>query len=106
MRIGELKQRIELQIPSRSQNSIGEWVDTFVTQATIWAAIEPLSGNRLFQAQQANSQVQGIIRIRYRSNIEPTMRIKQGERIFKILSIINLNEANEELHLLYKEALD
>jgi SPP1 family predicted phage head-tail adaptor len=102
MRAGELKQRIELQIPTRSQSS-GEWIDTYTTQATIWGAVEPLSGNRLFLAQQANSQVQGVVRIRYRSGVTPKMRLKLGERIFQIISIINRDEANEELQLWYRE---
>lgn len=102
MRSGELKQRIELQIPTRSQSS-GEWLDTFTTQATIWGAIEPLSGNRLFLAQQANSQIQGVCRIRYREGVTPRMRLKFGTRIFQIVSIINRDEANQELQLWYRE---
>jgi SPP1 family predicted phage head-tail adaptor len=105
MRAGDLKQRIELQIPSRSQNSMGEWIDTFATQATVWGAIEPLSGNRLFLAQQANSQIQGVVRIRYRSGVVPTMKLKFGQRYFQILAIIDRDEEHKELQLFYKEII-
>ena len=102
MRSGELNKRIELQIPTRSQSS-GEWIDTYTTQATIWGAIEPLSGNRLFLAQQANSQIQGVIRIRYRKDVTPKMRVKYNNRYFQIISIINKDESNKELQLWYRE---
>ena len=103
MRAGELKQRIELQSPYRSLNSMNELIDTYTTKATIWAAIEPLTGNRLFMAQQANSEVQGICRIRYRTDVNPLMRIKYGNRYFQIKVIIDRDELNKELHLLYQE---
>jgi SPP1 family predicted phage head-tail adaptor len=103
MRAGELKQRIELQTPSRSLNSMNELIDTYATTATIWAAIEPLTGNRLFLAQQANSEVQGICRIRYRTDVNPLMRIKYGTRYFQIIAIIDRDELNKELLLTYKE---
>ncbi len=106
MRAGELKERLELQAPYRSLNSIGELIDTFTTKDTVWGAIEPLTGKRLFEAKQANADVTGIIRIRYRTGIKPTWRFIQHDRIFRIVSIINPKEDKTELHILYKEGLD
>jgi len=106
MNAGELRQRLELQAPINSTNDMLEVIQTFATQATVWGAVEPLSGNLLFTAQQADSEVQGRVRIRYRSDIQPTWRIKYGNRYLQILSIINPNERNRELYLLYKESLD
>jgi len=34
------------------------------------------------------------------------MRVKYGDRIFKIISIVHPFEKRQELHILYKEALD
>lgn len=106
MKAGDLKHRLELQAPIISANDMLETIQTYTTQATVWGAVEPLSGNLLFNAQQANSEAQGRIRIRYRSDIQPTWRVKYGNRYLKILSIINPFERNQELHILYKEALD
>ena len=106
MRAGELRQHVELQVPTRSQNTMNEWIDTFATQATVWGAIQPLSGRLLFSAQQANSEVEGRVVIRYRRDVKPSWRIKFGNRYFKILSIINSQEDKEELQLLYREIID
>lgn len=85
---------------------MGEYVDTWADYVTVWAAIEPLSGRLLFEAQQANSEVQGRVRIRYREDILSTMRMQFGSRYLQVLSIINNKERNEELQILYKEWLD
>lgn len=44
MRAGELRQRVTIQIPSRSKNAFDEWVDSWSDWATVWAAIVPNSG--------------------------------------------------------------
>ena len=106
MRSGELRHRIELQTNTPVANAIDELVDTYTTFATVWGAIEPLSGNRLFLAQQADSQIQGVVRIRYRKDVVPTMRIKFGSRYLQIISIIDREERHQELQVMYKEKLD
>lgn len=107
MRAGELNKRIiiEENTPTKDATT-GEFVDTWTPWRTVWAAIEPLSGNRYWQAKQANAEVDGVVRIRYRAGVKPTMRIKFGERYLYIKSIIQPKEAKEQLHLLYTEALD
>jgi SPP1 family predicted phage head-tail adaptor len=106
MRAGDLKHRITLEIPTRVKNDLGEWVETWGLFATVWSAIEPLSGNLFYQAQQANSEAQGRIRIRYIENLNPPVRVKYGDIIYEVLSIIQPRTAKKELHLIYKERLD
>lgn len=106
MRAGELRQRVTIQIPSRSKNAFDEWVDSWSDWATVWAAIVPNSGKEYFEAMQASSEVQGVIKIRYRTGVLPTMRVKYGSRIFEIVSIVHPKELRQELHIYYKEKLD
>jgi SPP1 family predicted phage head-tail adaptor len=87
-------------------NSTGETVDTWTDAFTVWAAIEPLTGSRLFQAQQANSEVKGVVRIRYRPDVIATMRMIYGSMILQVVSLMNTAERNEQIEILYKEALD
>lgn len=106
MRSGDLRHRITFQTNTPTVNSSGETVDTFADAFTVWGAIEPLSGNRLFAAQQANSEAKGVVRVRYRDDILATMRMLYGTRILQIISIINPDTRPIELLLLFKEALD
>jgi SPP1 family predicted phage head-tail adaptor len=106
MRAGELNNRIILQKPTQSRASFGDMTTTFVDVATVWAAIEWQSGRRFESAKQLNSEVQGVIRIRYRSDIKPEWRLKYGDRYIQILSIANVYERDRELQLNCKEAQD
>ena len=106
MKAGELKQRITIQIPQRSKNAFGEWIDTFADWVTVWAALEPLTGGRYLQSKQLTAEVTGVVRIRYRTGLLPTMRLLYGMRIFNIVSIVQPKEAKRELHIYYREALD
>ena len=106
MRAGRFNKRITFREKIETQNEIGEWVISYEDWATVWAAIEPMTGKMYFQAKQANSEVEGIVVIRYRKGILPTMQIKYGDRIFSIISIIQPKENHRELDIFYKEALD
>jgi SPP1 family predicted phage head-tail adaptor len=103
---GKLDKRLTFQTNTPTVNSLGEYVDTYSDAFTVWAAIEPLTGSWLFQSMQANSKVNGQVRIRYRTDILPTMRIKFGSRYLKIISLIAPLEKGDELRVLYSEELD
>jgi SPP1 family predicted phage head-tail adaptor len=77
---------------------------SFVTAATIWAAIWPVSANEVVAANATSMVISHRIRIRYRSVLKSSWRLKFGNRYFAIVSIINPNEAGEFLDLLVKEA--
>jgi len=106
MRAGDLCHRITFQKNTPTANSMNEFVDTWADYVTVWASLVPLTGNKYFMAKQANSEVKGIVRIRHRSDITATMRIKYGSRYLLIDSITNVEERNKELDIYYREALD
>ena len=106
MRAGELRHRITLQKPVQTRSSFNELVTTYTDVDTVWAAVEWQSGRRFEAAKQLNAEVQGIIRIRYRSDVRAEWRIKYGDRYIQILSIANVRERDQELQLNCKEAQD
>ena len=106
MRIGLLRHRITIEKPTQGKNAIDEVVLTWSTFCTVWAAVEPAAGNVYYTAKQLDARVDGRVRIRYRGDLEPTMRIKFGDRILSIVSIVHPKENQKELHLMYAESLD
>lgn len=106
MRAGELRNRITLQKPVHTRDDIQADVTTYADFITVWAAIEWGSGRRFSEAKQLNSEIQGVVRIRYRDDVKPEWRIKYKDRVFEILSISNLYERGRELQLTVKEAQD
>jgi len=105
MRAGELRNRLTLQKPTYSRSGINPeptWGDV----ATVWGGFLSQSGRLVYEARQNDSQVQGIARIRYRSDICAEWRLKYGSRILTILSIVNVKEQDRELLIHYRENLD
>jgi SPP1 family predicted phage head-tail adaptor len=106
MQAGRLRHRITVQENTPTQNEIGEWVDAWTDYATVWASVEPARGSQYYQAKQLDSKVDGTIIMRYRDDIEPTMRVIHDGRTLKIVSLLTVKERKRELHIMYSEALD
>ncbi len=106
MRAGQLRHLVAIEQPTRSENAIGESITTWSTLCTVWAAVEPATGQSYYAASQLESKVDGRVRIRYLEGIEPTMRIKYGDRTLNIVAVLHPQENKRELHLMYTENLD
>ena len=104
---GKMRHRIAFQSFTGAVDSFGDpqhdddaqWKD----EATLWAAIDPVSGKELYVVQQSQSEVTHKVRCRYRASLTTAMRIKYGSRKFKILSIIDWEERHESLLIMCKE---
>ncbi len=104
LRSGELKQRIELQCPTKRPDGVGGFVTSYNTICVIWAAIWPLSAADVLEGMKLSAQITHRIRIRYRKNVISSMRVKFENRYFSIMAPpINPNMKNEMLDLVCKE---
>ena len=108
MRAGALRHRVTFQKLTITQGSRGGTVEAWADHATVWGAVEytRIGSREFWSARQANSEAQGVVKIRHRTDIEPTMRIKYGSKYLHILAPVDHDTKNRELHLLFKEALD
>lgn len=106
MRAGSMRERLTFQKKVETRSSFNEGVVSYEDHCTVWGSITPNSGRKYYEALQSTSEVKGEIRIRPRSDIEPTMRIKYGNRYLEIVSIVNIQERNRELLIYYRENLD
>ena len=104
MEAGTLNKRIEIQAPTRTSDGMGSFTETWGEIATVWAAIWPLSATETIQSMQTDMVISHRIRIRYRSVLRPSWRLRFGLRYFNIVSIINPNMKNEYLDILAKES--
>lgn len=104
---GKMRHRVTFQSFTGAVDSFGDpqqdddsqWKDA----ATLWAAIDPVSGKEFYAAQQSQSEVSHKVRCRYQTGLTTAMRIKYGSRKFKILSIIDWEERHESLLIMCKE---
>jgi SPP1 family predicted phage head-tail adaptor len=72
---GKLDQRITLQAPSASVDSLGQRVETWGAVVAVWANVEPLRGREFVAAGAINSEAQVKVRMRYRAGVTPAMRV-------------------------------
>jgi SPP1 family predicted phage head-tail adaptor len=98
-----LKRKVTIQAPSTTQDAYGQPVVGLVTLATVWAAVEPLSGARLFAAKQAQSEITLKITIRYLATVEEDMQVVYGPHTYIILYLIDPEMQHTSLELMCKE---
>lgn len=105
--VNRLKHRVTILRPPRPDETdeAGQPIDDWQPVVTVWAAIEPLRGRELESARQVVAEVTTRIRIRYRDDVDRTMRVKYSSSgtEFDILYIIHPEFAKKELQLLCKE---
>ena len=105
MRAGRLRHRVTLQSKSESLDGFGEPARTWSNDATVYAAIEPLSGRERLTADQVRADVSHRILIRHRDNVSPANRITHSSRTFEIISVSNFDERDIRLELLCTEVV-
>jgi SPP1 family predicted phage head-tail adaptor len=89
MKSGDLRHRITLQNPVRTQNtSTGAITLSWEDVVTVWASIKPLSTREFLAAQAAQSKVVGRIVIRYRAGVDATLRAVHNGKIYNIEGVM------------------
>lgn len=89
---GRLRHRVEIQEQDVTRDSDGGQVIGWKKIDTVWAAIEPLSARERLVAEQVQSEVTARITIRYRDDIDASMRIKHGDDVYNIHGVLADNE--------------
>ena len=74
---GQLNRRITIQKPADSQDSLGQPVVQWQDYARVWARLRPVSPSttEAVRSGQDSSLRRINIRIRYRADIDPSMRV-------------------------------
>lgn len=74
----------------------GEMVTTWVTVAQAWAEIVPMSGREFLSAGAEQSEVRGRMVIRYREDVDSSMRVVHRGRYYNILAALPDAESGRE----------
>ncbi len=95
MHIGELNQRVTLQVAVVSRDaSYGQNLKTWNTLAEVWAAVNPTTGTRYTDADQEVVDVRYVVQIRYRDDVSPANRVLWRGKVLKIDNVINPDGRN------------
>ena len=105
MRSGRLRNRLVLQSKTYTTDSYGAQIVGWSTQATVWGAIEPLSGKEYLAQQQIQSEIMVRIVIRYRSDITTAWRITNDGLYYDIENILNENSRDRMLTIYCRQGV-
>ena len=102
MKAGQLDQRVTVERFSRTEDELGQPIETWAPLFTCWAAVEPLTGREYIAAQAAVSEVTARIRMRFRPWMTAQDRVIHNGTIYMIESLIDVRSEHRELHLMCK----
>lgn len=103
MNIGRLRHRITIQALHHRPSDYGATVPDWQDLHHVWAEVKPLSGKESFSAAQIQPETTVHIWLRYRPDVDTTMRVKFGEKHYQIIGVLNYKELNRSLLLQCKE---
>lgn len=99
MRAGLMRERVTIQESTITRGAAGSEVKTWVEFATVWAAVQPISGREFTRLRAAQAEETTRFRVRYLAGVLPTMRIVWKTQVYKITEVINLDARNRELEI-------
>ena len=105
MRAGRLRHRLTLQSKTYTANAYGEQAVTWSDEATVWGAIEPLSGREYFAQNQTQAEASVRIVIRYNSTVDETYRVKHGGLYYNIVDVLNHDLRNRMMTLMTRQGV-
>lgn len=84
---GKLDRRIALRYPRETQSGTGAITKVWVQGARLWAQWLPTGGREFTAAQARHAEATGVIRIRYRTDLDATWQLRLGDDVFEILAL-------------------
>lgn len=103
MAIGALRARLTIEQPVRTADGGGGATIAWSALATVWGAIMPAGGAEAISAEQRVSRVSHRIRLRYRSDVTPAMRLSAPGRVFRIKTMFDPDGRGRWLDCLCEE---
>lgn len=94
---GPLRHKVQLQAQQVTQDpQTGEMETTWTNVAEPWAQIVPTSGREFLAAAAEQSEVRGRIVIRYRGDVDASMRVVYRGKYYNILAVMPDAESGKE----------
>jgi len=102
---GEMRDRITIQKKKEQSGPIPDLKGNYDDYKTIYSKVKFLKDREFWQAKASNSETVVEFTIRYREDLDKTMRIKLGDRHFNIDGIIPVDNKKMYMVLLASEVV-
>lgn len=95
---GKLDKRIIIQSNTVATGAGGAMTDAWTDDATVWCQFMTATAREFMAAQQVNSDVTHVLKLRWRAGVTASHRLKFGTRILNIEGPpINVGEQGVEM---------
>lgn len=95
IRPGELRERVTIQVPAESRNSLGETILDWSEYTTRWASVEGLTAREALLNGKQETSVTHRVKMRYVDGLKHTMRVLWRGRVLDIVSLLEHNNRSE-----------
>jgi SPP1 family predicted phage head-tail adaptor len=103
---GLLRERITLESRQTTRGAMGGEVTTgWQDQGSTWASVTAISGREANVASQLDAVTSLSVVIRPRTDVQPTWRVRWGERVLSIEAVLP-HPAHDRITLLCSEGLN
>jgi SPP1 family predicted phage head-tail adaptor len=105
VRPGQLRHRIAVDVPARTQSASGEIVNGWTTLTTVWGGIEPARASEAVVANQQLGDLDTKIVIRWServADISSAWRLRHQTTVYDIKSVANVRQENRTLEIMCK----
>jgi SPP1 family predicted phage head-tail adaptor len=105
VRAGILRHRVEIQKWADSgPDDHGQPVQDWQAVAFVWGEVRDVRGREFWETGQAQAgEVTTRVRVRYREDLDRTMRVLYRDRILRITEILDPDGRRRDLHLMCRE---
>lgn len=97
IRPGELRERVTVQRPTSSTDSLGETTLAWSTLTTVWASVNGVSSTEALADGQQEARVTHRVRLRHIDGLKHTDRFVWRSRILQIVSLLEYDNRSEHV---------
>ncbi len=106
MRMGRLRHIGSIEEYVETKDDLGGYSKAWTEYTKVWCAIHPLRGDEKYVSAEKHATATHQVTIRYKSGINPKMRLISRDRTFEIISVINVGERDKMMQLIVEEEAD
>jgi SPP1 family predicted phage head-tail adaptor len=100
---GKLRHEMALQQAARVADALGGQTETWQTLATVWAHLAPATASPVNRADGEEAEITHRVVLRADPLVQRGMRLADGERVFAIRAVRDLDETGRYLVCLTQE---
>lgn len=89
LKIADLRDRVTIERVTLVDDGGGGVDETWVPVATVWARVQALRGDERLEADAISGALTHEIHLRWREDIAPDMRLRQGAAIYDLKVVMD-----------------